>query len=106
MSRILLRMSKELSKELSSPSSTCLNYGDEAGNKPFLPHLASYIGPDCDVKNLFVTNGISHGLDMLTAVLRPSDPNSSFVVFVEKVRQGGNDDKKPTLTRLTYKEPD
>eukprot|EP00518_Triparma_eleuthera_P021027 CAMPEP_0197563516 /NCGR_PEP_ID=MMETSP1320-20131121/28903_1 /TAXON_ID=91990 /ORGANISM="Bolidomonas sp., Strain RCC2347" /LENGTH=420 /DNA_ID=CAMNT_0043125337 /DNA_START=25 /DNA_END=1284 /DNA_ORIENTATION=- len=83
MSRILLRMSKELSKELSSPS-TCLNYGDEAGNKSFLSHLASYIGPDCDVKNLFVTNGISHGLDMLTAVLRPSDPSSSFVVFVEK----------------------
>ena len=64
-----------------------MNYGDEAGNPTLLPHLASYIGPDCDAKNLFVTNGISHGLDMLCAALRPTEPNETFTVFVEKVRR-------------------
>ena len=74
ISRVLKRMSLK---------SLPLNYGDEQGCASLRAHLAAFIAPDCDPNDLFITNGISHSLDMLAAALRPEDTDTPYTVYVE-----------------------
>lgn len=75
---------QSLSPSSPSPSNlpTYLNYGDERGNASFLPILASFIEDStkadvsdsngCSPDTLFVTQGISHSLEILCRILKPS----------------------------------
>ena len=71
-----------LGEQTSPHPSSYLNYGDERGNASFLPVLADFIEGSsqfdvsesnaCSPENLFVTQGISHSLEILCRVLKPS----------------------------------
>lgn len=67
----------------------CSRYGDSAGNEVVLNSLASFlshqVNETIDPAELVITNGVSHGLELLSSItFPPSLPQSERVCLVEQ----------------------
>jgi len=88
---------QELSTTITTTSSASLNYGEERGDAPFLNSLSSFLHdatvndeqlsplpPPLSPSQLFVTAGVSHGIDLVCSVLINPQSSSPPLALLEE----------------------